>query len=231
MRIILACLLLFGCHASSQAKDLAFIVAGQSNANSGPWDSSTEYSHTGKVTIEEYGKAPRIPTQVNPLVESRSWLLLGDMLKRDVLFTNVAVGGSSAQEWVDTYNSRIEGALRKRHYDAVLWVQGESECANHTSKSDLHVLLDTLIIASRSIQKDLTWFIALDSCVYPALSAPVREAEKETVMMQTNVKQGPDLDVIRKIPSEMTPNLVEFSGEGLRHHAELWYPILKNFKE
>jgi hypothetical protein len=142
-----------------------FLVAGQSNAVSPAQSHPNHYSSTGTVWINDYynGNAIRVPTQAEPMSGGISWIYLGDMMNRPVTFYNVARGGRSSRRWRYEYLPLILEALSRDHYDAILWVQGESDVVEKISGEETYENMRAIIEASRAVQPGIEWYVAVDS--------------------------------------------------------------------
>lgn len=208
-----------------------FLVAGQSNAVSPAQEHAPYWSQTGRVTVTDvyHGKALRIPTQAKPMDGSIAWIYLGDMIDRDVTFVNIAVGNKSTQRWMenDLRNSMLS-ALFKYRFDAVLWVQGESDWVEKFDEERTYANMKALIHASRVMQPSIKWFIALNSFKTDPRENRVRNAQRRIIAEGLALK-GPDTDTLRDNPKWVEAGYGEFVGDGLREHGRLWFEVLKPY--
>ena len=203
----------------SEKSELNFIVAGQSNSVS-PGNGSTGYSKLGKTTINDFynGNEFRVPTQAQPMDSGLAWLELGDLFKKPVRFTSVGNGGTNTRKWRDYLYLRIMERLNTgEKFDALLWIQGESDAGEGFSEQESYENLKWVILETRKVDPNLKWFVALDKTP----GAQMR------VIREGLAFQGPDIDALRsKDASWFEPTGGEFAGEGFRQHALAWFEIL-----
>lgn len=208
-----------------------FLVAGQSNSVSSAQNHPDYYPQLGLLTINDPDNADwsrmRIPTVDTPSHASISWIYLADMLGVQMTIFNVGVGNTSTRRWVQSLYRRITDALKADHYDAVLWVQGESDVGELIPGEETCANLKAVIQASLEVQPGLDWYVALNSQPYLSKDFPTRIAER-TLIDQGWALQGPDTDTLRTHVDYVEPSAVEFTGDGLRAHADLWYQVLKD---
>jgi len=233
----LSILLLIGCGSTGQVKPLGkfsvsprFLISGQSNAVSPAQSHAPYYSQTGLVAITDIygGRGLRVPTQADTIDSGIAWIYLGDMMNRSVTFDNIARGNTSTRVWKnELFNDRMAPALLANDYDAILWVQGESDIGEHFSGEETYQNLKWLILESRKIKPDVEWYIALNSAKTTPRENSVRIAEKR-IISEGLAHQGPDTDAMRENPDWMETTFGEFVGEGLEEHGRLWYEILKD---
>lgn len=235
MRLLAVVLLLAGCAEEPVRFKLpsnpTFLVAGQSNAVSPAQGHAPYWSQTGLVSVTDVynGRVLRIPTQATPVDSSIAWIYLGDYLQRPVTLINVATGNTSTQKWVDVnFAQDMAPALRKQRFDAVLWVQGESDIGERIDEDQTYENMRTIILRSRTIQPGLVWFIALNSHKTTPKDNSVRRAQLRLIA-DSLALQGPDTDSLRDTPEWVETSFGEFVGEGLRQHGRLWYEVLKQY--
>jgi hypothetical protein len=241
VRYIFILLLIIGCANNSDGRrnDPVFLIAGQSNSVSpAQGDISSCYSTEEKVFVNDFysdnhpkgyfGTELRIPTQNNPMKGGCVWIYLGDLFNRKVTFNIVGEGGTSTRQWIDYYHEGMVNALKARYYDAIIWVQGESDQGLGISEDETYNNMLALINESRQIQPGIIWYVALDG-MSVNLDGNPRKAQLRLINEHI-VKQGVDIDELRKNrPSCFDSRLVHFSGSiGLHAHAQSWYDILKN---
>lgn len=224
-----------GCGQNPEATrpQVNYLVAGQSNAVSPAQNHPLHFSSTGLVTINDPYNDPqvlRVPTAASPMLGSVSWIYLGDMLNREVTFKNIARGNTSTAVWRnELFAARMAPALHESKFDAVLWVQGESDMGEHFTEQQTYENMRWVIEESRKIQPPLTWYVALDSDISGAFGGDnsVRRAQKR-IIADGLALRGPDCDKIRENPLYMETTFGEFVGDGLREHGRLWYEVLTN---
>lgn len=230
---VMSLVLLVGCAGSGRSLKFSasprFLIAGQSNSVSPAQGHPWYYSQTGRVTLNDYynGNAMRIPTASDPMQGSISWIYLGDYLNRDVTFMNVGVGGTSTKKWNDYLYLRITEQLEQGEFDALLWVQGESDIGEHFSEEETYSNMVSIINKTRAVKHNLVWFVAINSMKPDLKNNSVRRAQLR-VIEQGYALRGPDLDVIRENPEWVETSGAEYVGEGLREHGRLWFEILSN---
>lgn len=208
-----------------------FLIAGQSNSVSPAQSHPPYYSQTGRVTINDYynGNTMRIPTASDPINSGICWIYLGDFMNRDVTFVSVGAGNTSTTKWKNYLYQNILDALKVQEFDAVLWVQGESDFAEGISESETYQNMKFVIEQSRLVQPGLKWFVALDSALTSPIDNRVRLAQKR-IIREGLAFQGPDLDqTLRTNIDWMQGDPTkgnEFVGEGLRQHGLQWFKTL-----
>lgn len=208
---------------------IEILIHGQSNgvspANSAAWMTSS----SGRVSVTDYycewetgvktcggGQVLVQPTATKTIRANQAWIALGDSLVartgRDVIFYNLAVGGSTtAQLRADSIALRT---LVSSHPGicAVFWIQGESEqnIPPQTTVANIKALIDI----SREQRPTLPWAVALNG--------PARVAQL-TLIGEGVVQRGPDIDSLRAIPGYFEASGAEFEGSaGHRAHATAW---------
>ncbi len=207
-----------------------FLISGQSNAVSPAQSHAPYYSQTGLVMITDIygGRGLRIPTQADPTDSGIAWIYLGDMMNRPVTFDNIARGNTSTRVWKnELFGERMVPALTASEYDAILWVQGESDIGEHFDGEETYQNLKWLILESRKIRPGVEWYIAINSAKTTPRENSVRIAEKR-IIADGLAHQGPDTDAMRDNPAWMETTFGEFVGAGLQEHGRLWYEVLKN---
>lgn len=233
--LLILTLLMIGC-AESHPRDLKlppsprFLIAGQSNGVSPAQSHAPYWSQTGRVTVTDiyHGKGLRIPTSANPMDGSIAWIYLGDYLNRDVTFVNIAIGSQSTRKWrYQHFVDVMEPSLRSQRFDAILWVQGESDRGEFFTEQETYENMKWLIQSSQKIQPLLQWVVAIDSNRWDTKDNPTRRAQKR-IIAEGLAFQGPDLDTIRENPAWVEASGDEFVGDGLREHGRLWYEVLKD---
>ena len=208
-----------------------FLIAGQSNGVSPAQLHMPYWSQTGLVTVTDVygGRIQRVPTQTNPIDSSITWIYLGDRINRTVEFVNIALGNQSTQKWSDThFDSMMKPAIEASDFDAVLWVQGESDIAEFIPEETTYSNMKSLITRSREIRPGLVWFVALDSDItgrYKGTNSVRRSQQR--IINEGLAQQGPDLDQLREHRENCETSFVEFVGVGLRAHADLWFQVLQ----
>lgn len=222
--------ILYGC-SEPQPVGLRFLVAGQSNAVSPAQEHPPHWSRTGRVTVTDvyHGKRLRVPTRFKPMDGSIVWIYLGDMLNLDVTFVNIAGGNQSTQKWVDQHLEKLMlPALKADRYEAVLWVQGESDWVEKFAEEQTYQNMKRLILESRKVQPGLPWFVALNSFKTDPKENRVRNSQRR-IISEGLAFQGPDTDTIRDNPTWVEKGFGEFVGDGLREHARLWFEVLEPY--
>lgn len=212
---------------------LYFCVAGQSNAQSLPLNydhtmgDETVFSATGKVAMNDalHDNAVRIPTESNRMDSGFAWMKLGDMLLRPVTFINVAVGGTSVSVWDSEHFQKIVDECENYTFNAVLWVQGETDLWEDMSEQDYYDHLKSVVEKTRLAQPGLVWYVAKNS-YGTDMDNNVRTAQQRLID-DGIVRAGPDTDSMRSVPEYMDLGEQHFIGRGHEKHAELWYDVLK----
>lgn len=231
---------LVGCGADPSNKktigELKFLIAGQSNSVSSADQHPPMVSSTGLVTINDYHRNQSrffTPTVLDPSPAGVSWIHLGDLLNRKVTFNIVGEGGTNTEMWVgrsapylgdQALYLRIQNALMQQRYDAVLWVQGESDLINGLGEELSYQNLRFIIEESRRVQPGLVWFVALNSLSSAVEDNFVRRAQKR-IIAEGIAFEGADLDPIHRGGL----GGVDLVGSDLEWHGQAWFEILKGY--
>jgi acyl-CoA thioesterase-1 len=166
------------------------------------------------------------------------WPALGDTLARrygvPIGFANVAVGGTSSQQWQpggDLLPRLIDAGRKLGRFRAVLWQQGESDVINGTSAQQYIQNLQT--IRSTAVQAwgfEPVWLCAKSThhpTVYskPVEERTIREAIDALTLLQ-GFGVGPDTDVLQGEHRGGIGSRRHFTGLGQRKAAAMWADIL-----
>lgn len=226
-----------------------FLVAGQSNVLSVPFNLAPPASKTGLVSVNIRKEEPDpdllsdpdfhafiIPTPNRTLQANACWIICGDLLaehfKEPIGFVNVATSNTSSELWKPDGRcfSHLEAALKARPYAAVLWGQGESDIIDKLPEETSYRNMKGMIEASRAIRLGIPWIVALDSLDIgvPYDELPVRRAQRR-ILAEGLALQGPDMDRIRENKSWV--GVADFGGGGILRVGELWYEPLAAFLE
>lgn len=207
--------------------DPVLLIAGQSNGVSpAQGDFSSAFSTTGRVQLNDYysyvDDVFRVPTNSAPMTGGVAWIFLGDLLPGNSTFNVIARGGTSSQQWVETHVTRLVEALSNRKYDAVLWIQGESDfgaLGGDKTYSNMRFIMDKADAAQK-----VPWFVAIDGMRYRTVTS----AAQQRLVDECRAYRGADIDVLRlEHPEYFGDGLGEFENEaGLRGHAKAWYDVL-----
>lgn len=236
-RLIMICLLaLSGCAQDGGpgfkfSASPRFLVAGQSNAVSPANNDPLYWSQTGKVTITDVynGRIQRIPTQADPVNSSLVWIHLGDFMDREVEFVNIAIGSQSTEKWrLYHTEQQMVPKLQTEEFDAILWVQGESDQGEHFTEEQTYENMKWIINRSREVKPGVIWIIAIDSLLTDPIENATRRAQKR-IIAEGLAWQGPDLDKGLRAKGMCEPGCGEFAGEGFKEHGRLWFEVLKPY--
>lgn len=208
-----------------------FLIAGQSNSVSRADQHPAHYSSTGLVQINDiYTATPTelfVPTPSRPSMAGVAWIYLGDKLNREVTFRLVGEGNTTSRYWKSTLYQRIQNALLNENFDAILWVQGESDIMEGIPEQETYENMRFIILESRKVRAGIKWFVALDSNKGLPDDNRVRRAQRR-IIAEGLAFAGPDVDPIHNNPAYTDASGGDFAGDGLRVHGELWYEVLKN---
>lgn len=206
-----------------------YVVAGQSNAVS-PLQPDTyvpPMPPAGKVILSDYyrqGWKSFIDAGVTKPTAGIAWLHAGIALNRPypVMFVIVARGNTSTEDWVyGRYGTllNLETAWAMYQPKAILWHQGESDAGLNVPQATSFGNMDAIILSIRNVTTT-PWVIAKNSTSSkppaPYTSWPIRSAQQDIIDKWPHVHLGPDTDQIR-VPGE-----VEYMGDGMRLHGQLW---------
>jgi hypothetical protein len=206
-----------------------YLVAGQSNGVSPLQPSTYVYPRPtaqGKVLVSDYyGQGTHAFIDGFDNISSANkaniaWISCGITLNRayPVMFVNIAVGNTSTADWVNVHITRLFEAWAIYKPKAVLWHQGESDAGLGFAQSSSFTNMDAMVSSLRAVT--LTkWVVALNSKL--PQYAPIRAAQAQLIAKWQAttpkiVEQGPDTDTIRNAGE------IEFIGDDLRQHGELW---------
>lgn len=205
-----------------------FLVAGQSNGVSPAQEHAPYWSQTGRTAVTDfYGTGEIvIPTEASPINGSIAWIYAGDYLNRDVTFENIARGNQSTARWNDVhFEALMKPALESGTYDAILWIQGESDIGEHFTEEQTYQNMKSLILKAKAIAPNTPWIVALNSRLTNPAENSVRKAQRR-IIYEGLALLGPDTDTLRENPHYMEDTFGEFVGEGLREHGRLWANVL-----
>jgi len=212
------------------------LVAGQSNAVSGgQGDLLTYYSQTGKTKVTDYygNQGPAgvelIPTVTTQIGGSISWIFCGDFLNRNVTFVNIAVGGRSTTSWNNIYyaSNMVPKLNSAEVYDAIIWVQGESDVGEGISEATTYANMKDMIQKSRTIRPGIRWIVALNSFTTTPAENPTRKAQRR-IIYEGLADLGPDTDVLRLNPAYVESGGAEFANyAGFQAFGQVWADNLK----
>jgi len=175
--------------------------------------------------INDYYNAPFnffVPLKDHQINGGITWIALGDLFSKPTFFNNVAVGGTSTQQWVEKYINRVLDALAIADYDAILWVQGESDTGLKIPSQTTYNNMVTIISRSNQV-RPRPWYVAIDG---PGSDT---RAAQERLVHDGYAYRGVDLDQLRKEhPEYWDKGIGEIERlEGHKAHAKMWYDILK----
>ena len=200
---------------------LKFLVAGQSNGVSrGQYGLVWYYSHTSLVTLNDYySRGVRIPTASNPMNGGLAWIMLGDLIAKPIEFNIIAVGGTSTQQWRDTYFNKIKVALSSSNYSAILWVQGESDWGLQFTSEQTYQNMKWLITEANKV-RNVPWYVCLDGFGGAPRAAQIR------IIAEGLAFAGPDVDDMRKTSKWFEASGAEIIEDGLHEFARRWKNLL-----
>ncbi len=166
------------------------------------------------------------------------WPALGDSLLKEfqvpIGFANVAVGGTSSQQWMPdgTLHPRLQQAGKSLgRFRAVLWQQGESDVIAKTSVETYISNLQT--IRQSAVQSwgfEPVWLLAKSThhpTVYndPEGEGRIRQATEQLWTMP-GFGVGPDTDTLTGENRGDQHSRRHFSAIGQRRAAALWHDVL-----
>ncbi len=166
------------------------------------------------------------------------WPALGDSLLQQfqvpIGFSNVAVGGTSSQQWMPDgiLHQRLKEAGRSLgRFRAVLWQQGESDVIGKTS-------IETYVANLQSIRRSAvrSWgfepvWLAAKSTHHPTVyndpegEGRIRQATEQLWALQ-GFGTGPDTDTLTGQNRGDQNSRRHFSAIGQRRAAAMWHDVL-----
>ncbi|MBC7968289.1 MAG: hypothetical protein H7Z17_20475 [Fuerstia sp.] len=166
------------------------------------------------------------------------WPAVGDSLLQEfhvpIGFANVAVGGTSSQQWLPdgTLHPRLQQAGKSLgRFRAVLWQQGESDVIAKTS-------VETYVTNLQTIRKSAVqcwgfepvWLLAKSThhpTVYtdPEGEGRIRQATEQLWVME-GFGVGPDTDTLTGENRGDQNSRRHFSAIGQRRAAAMWHDVL-----
>jgi len=212
-----------------------FVVAGQSNA-AGHGDGFIA-DRSGMVSVQtesgDWALADKPEPLPGAMAAGSAWPMLGELLalseRVPIGFINVAVGGTSTEQWLPTGDlyPPLKRALSGRRVRAVLWHQGESDAIGDSSTERTYQNMVTVIERSRADAGwRVPWYVALASrtpSTTPQQEQAVRAAQAALFRMGLALP-GPDTDTY--VPASMRYDQLHFGQVGLVVHAILWFRAL-----
>lgn len=220
-------------HTTTSKQSYKFLVAGQSNSVSPRQGSQgAYYSKFGNTTINNYYEGNDkfyIPTPIEPVAGGISWLYVGEQYQKPIMFNVIGRGNTSTTDWITTHLDTMRAALLLQKYDAIIWVQGESNYGK--SESDTYYELKHIIMEAKKIQ-NIPFIVGIDGLLNAknadaSIAARTRNAQLQLIFEGWAVL-GPDIDDLR-LKCETDPSGGEFSGNGLQCHGLAWYAVLKEY--
>ncbi len=167
------------------------------------------------------------------------WPPLGDAIVKElgvpVGFANVAVGGTSSQQWMpggSLYPRLAEVGQQIGHCRAVLWQQGESDVIGkstiETYVSNIRTIRDT---AFTNWGYEVPWLLAKSTyhpTVYndPEGEGRIRSAI-DALTKLPGYRAGPDTDTLQGENRGDAQSRRHFTGIGQRRAAEMWQASIR----
>ena len=220
-----------------------FIVAGQSYATNTNEERFRISDPQGRVSaLNVANSAWAVAHDPQPVPDGSDggsiWPALGDSLLHQLQvpigFSNVAVGGTSSQQWMPdgTLHPRLQQAGQALgRFRAVLWQQGESDVIAKTA-------IETYVANLQAIRKSAVrswgfepvWLLAKSThhpTVYhdPEGEGRIRQATEQLCAIQ-GFGTGPDTDTLIGDNRGDQNSRRHFSAIGQRRAAALWYDVL-----
>jgi hypothetical protein len=212
-----------------------FVVAGQSNA-AGHGDGFIA-DRTKMVSVwsdpTQWRLADKPEGMPGGMGAGSPWPVLGELLALSegvpIGFINVAVGGTSTEQWQpggELY-AGLKQALTGRLVRAVLWHQGESDQISGCTTEQTYQNMEKIINQSRQDAGWVVpWYVALVSHT-PDVSQEARDRTREGQKLLYKMGlalPGPDTDLY--VPESMRYDRLHFGAVGLEVHAILWFRAL-----
>lgn len=211
-----------------------FIIAGQSNASGG---SETLFAPQSALVrtadVDENGRIERWREGADPQQPNNGgsvWPIVGDRLVVrlgvPVGFVNVAVGGSSVEEWVPgkPYFKRLVAtarALGPNGFRGVLWHQGETDAGHGMSTERYQAALESVISTFRhELGAEVPWMVAAGGFSEGTNPEATNRAQR-ALWAKGVALAGPDTDTLRTEFREPS-NGVHLNEAGTRSAARLW---------
>lgn len=216
-----------------------FLVAGQSYATNCNDERFKVSDPDGRVAAFDTAKGNwSLANDPQPTPDGSDggsiWPPLGDALAKQLQvpigFANVAVGGTSSQQWMpegELHPRLIQAGQALRNFRAVLWQQGESDVIAKTT-TEQYVANVTAIrqAAAREWESNPPWLLAKSThhpTVYndPAGEGRIRSGVDELIK-QPGFLAGPDTDTLQGDNRGDAKSRRHFSALGQRRAAEMW---------
>lgn len=225
----------------SSKKVMIFLAFGQSNAG--------DYGHgkyVCKNEIYNYYNGDLYRAE-EPLLGpdgsgSSVWTRVADMLIDSGLYQKVvivpcAIASTSVECWAEGPCKekllQTLGYLKKDQINLthILWVQGETDNADHTTKSQYKQRLKEVINIFRENKISAPFFSAITS-YFPynnnnplGISSDITDAQREVIKEVSNVKSGPNTDSLNLAYYRQQD--VHFTEKGLDKFAYEWFKKIK----
>lgn len=141
---------------------------------------------------------------------------------RPIGFVNVAEGGVTSYRWKPgtDFFMRLKNAIEEDNPRAVLWHQGESDCAERIRPEDSYANLLDMIKESSSNEK-LTWVAAL-ATLDGDKGCQVRSTQSK-IIQEGVALEGPDTDLLSKTAGHFT------TKSELRQHGKAWSQKMEEY--
>ncbi len=152
--------------------------------------------------------------------------MLGDRIAKHlgydkVIFNNLAVGGSSIENW--SYNE-LENINALDYYDLILWHQGETDTLIGTTSEQYTSWFQQVKQNLRNRNITAPIVMAKASYAYGLTSESVIEAQSFLIAEYDDIIEGPNTDVIG---IEFRYDDIHFNRSGLVLHCDMWFDKLE----
>jgi acyl-CoA thioesterase-1 len=220
-----------------------FLVAGQSYATNTNDERLKVTDSTARVAAFDSAQSTwAIANDPQPAPDGSDggsiWPPLGDSLRAalrvPVGFANVAVGGTSSEQWMPggkLHQGLAETGTKLGRFRAVLWQQGESDVIAKTPGDTYVANLRSIQNAAVRVWKFEPVWLAAKSTLHPTVyndpdgENRIRDAI-ERVSRLPGFGAGPDTDTLTGDNRGDANSRRHFSAIGQRHAAELWHQVL-----
>ena len=164
------------------------------------------------------------------------WTRLGDMvisskLYDNVLFVPVGMGGTSVADWKPggSVHYKLMDGLRGAMatgftFTHLLWMQGERDAAEKTSRKLYVEDFEEMLAALRSGGVDAKLLVSLTSLCGTFESDAIRRAQRQLAKKHPGVFPGPDTDALGK---RYRYDACHFNDKGLEAAASAWLEAIK----
>lgn len=216
MRLILIFALIISYSKSMSINEVSFLVVGQSNIVARVPDYRYNVRNDVRILVDDKFVKMNIDGEyINKVFDE----LIDNTPLTRVNYTNIAVGGSSSDEWSQSgYLFKSVEDISHIPFDILLYHQGEHDTAYNTTEDKYFDNLSSFVIGVNALYPNIKIFVAIVSYRDGGrTSIDVTNAQKRVIEKFDNVFMGASTDTITE-----RIDGTHFSIEGAMIAVTLW---------